>query len=326
MNRSDNALRSNRTARLFGQIAIALGIALAGYLIYRGIARYGVAEIVRSVRSVPASSLVETGAYTAASYLCLTGFEWLGTRYIGRSFSYRRVAFVSFVSLALAHSIGFAGLSSGAIRYRFYGRWQVPAADVAKLVVFSGVTVALGLLAFGGATLVLDPSSLAGLTRLPPLAFRLLGVGCLVTVGAYVVLSVKRPDPLRARQWTLEIPPAWIALAQVLLGSVNYLCISAALHAALRPLTDVSLAEVAGAYVAANVLTIASHVPGGLGVIEGMVLYLIPSKSSLIGSVIAFRAVYYFIPLALGLLLFAVAELTFRARGARRSGSQDRPA
>src|ERR1700757_3091891 len=77
MTRSGNALPSRRTARLFGQIAVALGIALAGYLIYRGVSHYGFAEIVRSVGSVPASSLMETAAYTAASYLCLTGFEWL---------------------------------------------------------------------------------------------------------------------------------------------------------------------------------------------------------------------------------------------------------
>jgi uncharacterized membrane protein YbhN (UPF0104 family) len=326
MSGSQKSLRSGWEARLFGHITVVLGIALAGYLIYRGVTRYGVAEIVRSVKSVPAASLLETAAYTAGSYLCLTGFEWLGVRYIGRSFSYPRIAFVSFVSLALAHNIGFAGLSSGAIRYRFYGRWQVPAADVVKLVMFSGVTVALGLLALGGTTLALEPESPARLTHLPPLVFRVLGVSCLVAVGAYFALSLKPPEPLRAWHWTLEFPPAWIALAQIVLGSANYLCISAALHAAVRPLSDVGFAQIAGAYITANILTIASHVPGGLGVIEGTVLYLIPARSSLIGSVIAFRVVYYFIPLALGLLLLGAAELTFRARGGRRTSSQDRRA
>src|SRR3712207_8967800 len=51
---------------------------------------------------------------------------------LGRPLSYPKVALASFVSLSLGHNIGFAGLSSGAIRYRFYSRAGLTAEEVAK--------------------------------------------------------------------------------------------------------------------------------------------------------------------------------------------------
>jgi uncharacterized membrane protein YbhN (UPF0104 family) len=63
------------------------------------------------------------------------------------------------------------------------------------------------------------------------------------------------------------------------------------------------------------VLALASHVPGGLGVLEATVLYLLPGGAA-IGALIAFRVVYFFVPLAFGLPLFAISEYVLTARPA----------
>jgi uncharacterized membrane protein YbhN (UPF0104 family) len=75
---------------------------------------------------------------------------------------------------------------------------------------------------------------------------------------------------------------------------------------------------VASVYVIANATALVSHVPGGLGVIESVVMYLLPQKD-LIGPLLVFRFVYFLAPLGLGGILFAVAELLYR----RRSRSYD---
>jgi uncharacterized membrane protein YbhN (UPF0104 family) len=54
-------------------------------------------------------------------------------------------------------------------------------------------------------------------------------------------------------------------------------------------------------------------VPGGLGVIEGVVLYLLP-QAHILGAVLLFRAVYYLLPLPLGLLSLLAGELYYRRR------------
>ena len=116
----------------------AAALVLTAYLLYRTLSRYSLDEIIASVTAIPVYRLALSGLFAAASYGCLTGFDWLALRSVGRRIPYRRVALASFVSLSLGHSIGFAGLSSGAIRYRFYARWGLSAGDVAKVVVFCG--------------------------------------------------------------------------------------------------------------------------------------------------------------------------------------------
>ena len=56
------------------------------------------------------------------------------------------------------------------------------------------------------------------------------------------------------------------------------------------------------------VTSLISHVPGGLGVIKTVVLYLLPN-SNVIGALIAFRVIYFLIPLCIGGPLFALTEL-----------------
>ncbi len=58
-----------------------------------------------------------------------------------------------------------------------------------------------------------------------------------------------------------------------------------------------------GAFLAAQLLGLASHVPGGVGVFEGlMVLLLKPylSSAGLLPPLVVYRAIYYLLPLAHG--------------------------
>jgi uncharacterized membrane protein YbhN (UPF0104 family) len=56
-------------------------------------------------------------------------------------------------------------------------------------------------------------------------------------------------------------------------------------------------------------------VPGGLGVIESVVMFLLPG-ANLIGALLVFRFVYFLVPLVVGGAVFAVTEIVFRRRDA----------
>jgi uncharacterized membrane protein YbhN (UPF0104 family) len=293
---------------------VLLGISVAGYLIYRGLSRYRFDDIVRSVRAVPVADLAEAALFTAGSYACLTGFEWLGIRYTGNRLPYKKVALAGLVSLSLAHSIGFSGLSSGAIRYRFYTRWGLSGGDVAKLVLFSGTTVGLGLAVLGGVALLTQSGAIAGLVGVAPTLLKIAGVMLLAAAPGYLALAFAVRGKLTIRQETLEMPPPWIAAAQIVIGTVDFLCVSAALHALVASVSGAGYLRVAAAYVSGNVLTLMIHVPGGLGVIEAAVLYLVPSKGNLIGPLLVFRTIYYIVPLMIGLTTLGVTEMVFRRK------------
>jgi uncharacterized membrane protein YbhN (UPF0104 family) len=73
---------------------------------------------------------------------------------------------------------------------------------------------------------------------------------------------------------------------------------------------------VAAAYILANLAGIASHAPGGLGVIEAVFVVLFPN-TDIIGPLIAFRVVYFLCPLGGGIVLFGASELWQRFEKAR---------
>jgi hypothetical protein len=291
----------------------AAAVGLAAFLLYRTLSRYSLDQLVDAVSAVPVPRLLGAAGFAAASYLCLTGFDYLALRYVGKPLPYPKAALASFTALSLGHNIGLAALSSGAVRYRFYSRWGLSTGDVAKVIVFCGMTVGLGLLVLGGTALLLRSGLAVEITGLTLPVVIALGIGGLAVPAAYLALAAFLRKPLRIRRWTLEVPPLRLALGQVLVGSLNFACVAACLHQALAAVAEVAYLGVASVYVIANATALVSHVPGGLGVIESVVMYLLPQKD-LIGPLLVFRFVYFLAPLGLGAILFAVTELYYRRR------------
>jgi glycosyltransferase 2 family protein len=292
-------------------------IALAAFLLYRTLRNYSVGEIAASIAAIPSSRFALALAFAAASYLCLTGFDWLATRYAQQQIPYRYVALTSFCSLSLGHNIGFAALSSGAIRYRFYSRIGLSVGDIAKIILFCALTVGLGLALLAGAALLWRPDMAGEITGLPKGVITGLAVTCLAVPAIYVVLAATVRRALHIRNWSIELPRLPLALAQVVIGPVNFACVAACLYHVLAGVNEVSYFAVATVYVIGNVTTLMTHVPGGLGVIETVVQVLMPQANS-IGALIAFRAIYFLIPLCIGGTMFAITELVLRRSGASR--------
>lgn len=288
-------------------------VILAGFLLYRTLSGYSYGEIIGSVTSISIGRLAGAAGFMAASYLTLTLFDYLGLRYAGHRLPWHRAALASFTALSLGHSIGFAGVSSGAIRYRFYARWGLGMEDVAKVVLFSGLTVALGLMTLGGVALLARPNAAAELTGLGTGMVLASGIGLTLLVAGYVAASAFVTTPITIRKWTFRMPGLKLALAQVGIGALNFALVAACLHQAVAAFADVSYATVATAYVTANTAALVTHVPGGLGVIEATVLHMIPGEG-LIGAVLIFRFVYYLLPLPIGAAILVASEFLIRRR------------
>jgi uncharacterized membrane protein YbhN (UPF0104 family) len=250
----------------------------------------------------------------------------MGVRYVGRSLPYRRVAMTSFVALSIGHNIGFAALSSGAIRYRLYSQWGFGVGEVAKLILFCALTVGLGLGVLGGLALLLQPGLAQEITHLDRPLVLALGAACMLVAIAYLGAAAFVRRPLRFRRWSLEMPSLRLALGQIVIGPLNFAFVAACLYEALAASAEVSYLGVATVYVIANVATLVSHVPGGLGVIESVVLYLMPDQQ-VIGALILFRLAYFLVPLCIGSVLFALIELLMRTSGrtGEKAGSADQP-
>ena len=300
----------------WAKLVVVLALTISVFLLYRTLSRYDFAEIVHSVRSVPAASLLVAIGWAAASYACLTMNDWLAVRYAGRPLPYRQTALTSFVALAFGHNIGFAALSSGAIRYRFYSEAGLGMAELAKVIVFCGCTIFLGLFILGVAALLVRPDLAEATIRLSSTEVRFIAGALAIVPLAYLGTSIllRRPVTLFGRRF--EMPSPGLALGQMAVGTLNFLFVAACLDATVSAIADIHYFEVLSAYVLANTATIITHTPGGLGVIETVVLTVL-QLPDLIGAVLLFRFVYFLLPLCLGAVLFAAVELRWRFRARR---------
>ena len=299
---------------------VACAVAAAGWLVYRTLSQYSWEDIVGSLASIPRANVILALVFAACSYLCLTLFDFLALRYVGKPLSWPRAALASFTSLAIGHNVGVAALSSGAVRYRFYARWGLDGEEIAKLIVFCGVTVGLGLVTLAGVCLILLPGTAGKVAGLGTNASVILGLGCLAVGAAYLALAAFVRGELKVKGWSFALPAPGIAGIQIGVGTLNFAFVAACLHQLLGGKTG--YLETTAAYVVGNLTALISHVPGGLGVLEATISFLLGGSAS-IGALIAFRVVYFFIPLPLGLVSLLASEALLGSNA--EAGLRDSP-
>lgn len=298
--------------RLAFRFLFVAAVAGAAYLVYRTWSQYEFDDVVQALKALPRSNLALCLLFAACSYFCLACGDWLAVRYAGKPLPFHQTALASFTALSIGHNVGLAAMSSGAVRYRFYTRWGLVTEDIAKVIVFCGITVGLGLATLGAASLYLRPDDAARMTGLNHTSISGVALACLMVPLIYLAMSALIRKPLRVRTWSLELPRLPLAMGQIIVGTANFGFVAAALHQMLSAVGDAPYLKVAAASITANIAAIISHVPGGLGVLEATVVQILPGAES-IAAVIAYRVVYYFIPLAIGVPLLVGSEFAFKS-------------
>jgi len=291
----------------------ALLFAAAVAVFHHELQRVHYREVRDALAALPVDHVLRALVFTAANYLVLSCYDQLAFRHIGRRLARWRIGLTASISYALSNSIGFAVLSGTAVRHRFYSRWGVPVGDLARIVVFNSTTYWLGLLALAGGSLVFVPQAYLG-GGFAQTGVRWLGGLCLVLAAAYLVLSWVRRAPFHVRGFEMRVPAPPLALAQLLVSMADWALAAAVLHA-LLPEDGPSYGVLLGAFLAAQVLGLVSHVPGGLGVFEGTMLLLLAPylpADRIVAALLLYRLIYYVIPLTLALLSVLGDELRNR--------------
>lgn len=271
---------------------------------------HGIHEIRSALQALPGKRVALAALLTLASYGILACHDWFGLRYAGQRLGWAPVAFTSFVACVFSYNIGLSGLGGAAVRYRLYTGWGLAALDIGKVVLFIMTTFWLGMAAALGGALALG---FVAEVHLPfgPTSVRLLGGLLLVVVAAYLVTCVWRQRPLLVRGLEVRLPRPRLALVQVGLGAVDVLLAGTVLFA-LFPGEDVSFGTFLGVYLVSIAAGALSHVPGGLGVFETVLLLTLPTAApgpELVAMLVAYRAVYYLLPFCCGLALVGAHEL-----------------
>ena len=212
--------------------------------------------------------------FTAASYALLTGYDWLAVHYIDRSLPYPRIALASFVSYVSSYNFG-AILGGTTMCYRLYSTFGLSTVEIVKIIAICTLTFVLGFCTLAGSVFVLDPLPLPAQLRLPLATVYPIGMGLLAAVALYLAASALWHRPITVRGWRLSLPPPGFTLMQMLVATVDLMAAAGVLYALLPAGIAVSYPRFLGIFLIAQVTGIASHVPGGLGVVEAVLLLML---------------------------------------------------
>ena len=302
-----------------GIVLFAVALAVLRHALHE----YHYRDIVRSFREVSAPLALAAVGLTALDYFLLSTFDLLGLRHVHRKLPVGKVLLTSFSGYALSHNVGFSVLTGGSLRYRFYSAAGMTAFEITELVAFCTVTYWLGFLLLGGVVFVARPDVFP--QSLP------IGLLLLAALASYLILAgVRRGRTLRLGSFELERPPLRVALGQVALSAGEWALSASAFYVLLPRAPGAGYVTVLAAFLVAQIAGIASQVPGGLGVFETVALLLLsphlPSER-ILGALVAFRGIYYILPLFAATSLLGAAELIERREQvARLTGAIGRAA
>lgn len=296
---------------LFGLLLLLLSL----WAIANELRQYNYRDILNSLAAIPKSRVSWAIWLTALGYLVMIGYDILGFKYINRSLSWNKIAFTNFISSAFSNTVGFALLTGSAIRYRFYTSWGVSAVAIAQVIAFANFTFWLGMFAVAGFLFLINPLKIPTQLHLPFATVRPIGVIFLLLVAVYLLGSIFIKQPLIIRGHEFRFPSFTISLAQIAISSFDWILAAAVLYALLPSNISLSYPDFLGIYLLAMFAGVVSNVPGGLGVFETIILLILSSKVSaaaVLGSMLAYRGVYYFLPLLVAAGLLGLYELRFR--------------
>jgi phosphatidylglycerol lysyltransferase len=124
-------------------------------------------------------------------------------------------------------------------------------------------------------------------------------------------ILVDTPSPIRLGALEIKAPSANLVFAQLALVTADILAASAVLWV-LVPTNPVDFLTFTALYASALILGVLTHIPGGLGVFEVVILYALGRStpvSTVAAALLAYRAIYFLLPLLLSVLLLVGFEV-----------------
>jgi glycosyltransferase 2 family protein len=248
------------------------------------------------------------------AFCTLTFYDFFALRTIGKThIPYRIAALSSFTSYTIGHNIGATVFTGGAIRFRIYSDYGLTAIDVAKICFLSGLTFWLGNLFVLGIGMVWHPGAASSMDLLPEAMNRLIGLGCLAGIGAYLVWLVTGTGRRELGQngWKVILPSAKLTLVQILIGVVDLGFCALAMYLLMPTEPYIDFVSLAVVFILATLLGFASHAPGSIGVFDAAMLVALPefSKEQLLATLVVFRILYFLIPFGISISIMGMREL-----------------
>lgn len=268
-------------------------------------------DVRAAFHAIPPLAIAACVLLTVLSYLALTLYDHLALRIIGSGIGWRTAALASFCSYTLSHNLGLAIVTGGSARLRIYGAAGLGPGDVARIIASASFAFWGGVFTLAALAMTLHPAAIAlGGFALDPVVQRAIGIALLI--GAMLLLAALGPAArsINLFGWTLTLPSRTQGLAQIGIACIDLAFASAALFVLVPHLSPALYPTFFLGYALAIIVALISHVPGGIGIFEGVIVATLPNVDQpvLIAALIAYRILYYLVPLFVAVILITAHE------------------
>lgn len=270
-------------------------------------------EVGESISAYRTSTLVAAALLAVTSHLLFSSFDLLGRVYTRHGLGKLKVLLVAGISYAFTLNLG-ALVGGIGFRYRLYSRLGLDNAVITRVYALSVVTNWLGYLILAGAAFLFAPIEVPASWKVGTTALRVVGACLLVIAAAYLALCAFA----KRRTWTvrkqeLTLPSLRMALVQSAMSMANWCAMAGVIYLLLGQ--KIAFSAVLTVLLASALAGVLTHVPAGLGVLEAVFIALLGDRmpqSALLAALLAYRGIYYLVPLVLGTLAYALTEARAR--------------
>src|SRR3954471_12764417 len=272
------------------------------------------AVILTALTDISPHRIALAALCVVCAFCTLTFYDFFALRPIGKThIPYRIAAMSSFTSYTLGHNIGATVFTGGAIRFRIYSDYGLTAIDVAKICFLSGLTFWLGNLFVLGIGMTWHPWAASAMDLLPPAINRLIAIGCLIGIAAYLgwIFTGEGRRQLGQHGWKVVLPSGKLTLLQVLIGVIDLGFCALAMYLLMPMQPDIDFISLAVVFILATLLGFASHAPGSIGVFDAAMLLALPQfgREQLLATLVVFRILYFLIPFGIAISIMGTREL-----------------
>ena len=288
-----------------------LGIAL--WLLFHELSKFNWHEIEASLLSLSTAKICLALCFVATNFVVLIGYDWLALKVIGIRLDFAKVAFASFTGFVASYNFG-ATLGGIPVRYRVYSAYGLTTVQIVQLSMMLGITFWIGEFALAGVAFVIAPISVPPKLHLPFETVFGLGWILLSAVAVYVAAVSYFRKPIHIHGKEIQLPNFLMTCGQLAVAAADFLIASGVLFVLLPSEINVNYFQFLSVFLLATIAVVLSHVPGGVGVFELVILTMlgVEADKEVVAALVAFRVIYYIVPLITAGLMVGVFEYRLR--------------
>ena len=289
---------------------------VAAYILFGRLRGIDIDDLWRLIVETPLTSLLAATLCCALAYVVIGCYEIAAARLVAAPLSARYAFATGCIASAIGHCTGAAMFGAGLIRLRRLAPLGWSPQQVSALSVLGAMPFMLGVGWLVDVALILSSEQAARALHMPANIVNTIGWVGLGKDVAWLLIVWRRRRPLAFASWQLKLPSLRHSLLQVTCGAIETFLVANILYLFLQPSLDIGLTAFVAVYVIGIVVSVISHVPAGLGVLEATLLLLLPQVPplQLIGAVLMYRTIFELLPLALAMIGLALGELQGAAR------------